>query len=114
MGELYLKEASSKVRRGTISKKSPGAAASAGAGPSSEFTAIMYKEYALIKINKAGKRQARVLGIDGDRLHNKTPQQAAGRRRTSCPSCSRAEKSSVPSESGPRSSRSSGSTTSSL
>ena len=99
--ELYLKEASSKVRRGTISKKSPGAAASAGAGPSSEsprsrsntgtvipasfqfseFTAIMYKEYALIKINKAGKRQARVLGIDGDRLHNKTPQQAAGKKK---------------------------------
>ncbi|KNC51887.1 uncharacterized protein AMSG_07986 [Thecamonas trahens ATCC 50062] len=105
LSELFLKSGGLARRRGTIGSRSGSVAASTNdntlAPPSSdgqrsrsstltspsplqfqfsEFTAIMYKEYALVKINKAGRRQQRVLGIDGDRLHNKTIQQAAGKK----------------------------------
>ena len=39
-----------------------------------QFTAIIYKEYAVVKINKVGKRQPRILGIDDKRLTNKIPE----------------------------------------
>ena len=36
----------------------------------SDVTAARYKEYAVVKVNKRGLKQSRVLGIDGERFYN--------------------------------------------
>ena len=49
---------------------------SSNAGPDinsfffTDMTALQYKEYTVIKINRHGTRQKRTMGIDGDRIYN--------------------------------------------
>lgn len=42
----------------------------------SRAQACLYKEYEVIKWNNKGKKQKRILGIDQQRVHNMTPEQA--------------------------------------
>jgi hypothetical protein len=38
-----------------------------------DFDAMQYREYRVIKTNKFGRKQERLLGIDADMLYNKKP-----------------------------------------
>ena len=44
----------------------------------SDVTAARYKEFNVVKINKRGVRQERVLGIDRERFYNKTREEGEG------------------------------------
>ncbi|KNC51296.1 uncharacterized protein AMSG_12066 [Thecamonas trahens ATCC 50062] len=71
-------EASTPTSLAAARRNSVAAAASTDTGDFNhmfnQFTAIIYKEYEVTKINKAGKRQPRVLGIDDKRITNKIPE----------------------------------------
>ena len=49
----------------------------------SRSKAVAYKEYRVTKINKRGKRQIRVLGIDRLSIHNMTEKQAKKKKQYS-------------------------------
>jgi len=37
------------------------------------ISATMYQEFKVIKINRRGRRQERIFGIDGNHIYNKNP-----------------------------------------
>ena len=57
-------------RRSLEAREPPEEAARATDFVFSDVTAARYKEYAVIKVNKRGVRQERVLGIDRERFYN--------------------------------------------
>lgn len=45
----------------------------------SQAVAHQYAEYPVVKVNQRGKKQRRILGVDGEKIYNKNPDAAVSK-----------------------------------